>query len=91
MADQPKHPKDEEKVETHSGQIGDAQKPSPARAAAAHTAAVSADLLDERQRRIGERRKPAGPAHTEALGARSVEQEEPSDVPPTDCDDSQTE
>jgi len=88
MADQTKGPNQEETIETQSGQLGEAHRQSPVRAAAvANAAAVSAELLDERQRRIGERRKPAGPPHAVVRGAAAMEVEEPSDVPPTDCDD----
>jgi hypothetical protein len=84
----PDEPKDEGTVETGSGQLGDAHRNSPVRAAAiAAAVAVPKELLDERQRRIGERRKPAGPPHPDAaVRGRALEEEEPSDVPPTECE-----
>jgi len=86
----PDQPKDEGKVKTKSGSLGKAESVSPARAAAVANAPVSKELLDERQRLIGERRRPAGPPETEATRA-SLAEEEPAKVPPTDCDDSQSE
>lgn len=87
----PDQPEDEGTVETHSGQLGQAEHQSPARmAAVANAPTVSKELLDERQRQMGERRKPAGPPHVEAAVAQPADTE-PEDVPATDCDESQSE
>jgi hypothetical protein len=80
---------EEEKVETETVTTGEAKRDNPARLAAVANVEVPPQLLDERQRRIGQKRKPAGPPTGPGLLADVPDG--PPDVPPTDCDDSQSE
>jgi len=87
----PDQPQDEETVETEKVKVGKAQKLTPTRAAAVAAGMPQPgrkEMLDERQKAIGDKRKPAGPP--QAATAAMKKQTPPSDVPPTDCDDSQS-
>jgi hypothetical protein len=87
----PDEPQGEETIETETVKVGKATKLTPARAGAVAAGMPQPnrkEMLDERQKAIGDKRKPAGPP-TAATAAMKKEAP-PSDVPPTDCDDSQS-
>jgi hypothetical protein len=86
----PDEPQDEGTIETETVKVGKAQKPTVARAGAvaAGMPQVPKELLDERQSQMGTKRKPAGPPV--AASAAKKKEAAPPDVPPTDCDDSQS-
>ena len=73
-------------------QSEEASLPAPTRAPSGDEVAAMADApgpsdeeLDERQRRLGTRRKPAGPTDdSDGIGAMNTALDTPSDVPETD-------
>lgn len=72
-------------MQTGTAKLPPAKRPSPGEAAAMsdETPELSDEELDARQRRLGTKRKPAGPPLEGPQGAAVVD-DTPADVPPTD-------
>lgn len=89
----PDDPTDEsETIETGMARLPAATPAPPADVLADEmtTPALSEEDLEERQRLLGTRRKPAGPPLGGPQGAQDEALDTPADVPPTDVDEARS-
>ena len=78
---------DDEEIETIEGNAGEANEQTQLESTI--EVILTDEMFDERQRRIGERRKPAGPPLTEGPELESVT--DADDVPPTGAEEAENE
>lgn len=82
MPNKPQQPPKE--LPTKRGSAGPAKTITPSAAAGARS--VSSEHLDERQKKIGAKRKASGPPRSESAALSEAANTIP-EVPETDCDD----